>query len=108
MSNSDYQAGLGAGFSKARAISAEAHAAVAEWAEHASKLEARLLNESVERCVSVDYVRELRRALEELSPSHRLLQEGVALQMFEVSRARAYKERGYHYDVNTRRISKRA
>ena len=108
MGNQDYQAGLGAGAARARAISRDAEAAVAEWEDYARTLQQKLLNESVERRVSVDYVKALRAALADLAPNHPLLNEKSAVQFFEASRTKAYAEQGYRYDPGTGRIKKGA
>jgi hypothetical protein len=102
---SNYSNGLSAGMAARNAAVRDGRAAVAEWEAHSQKLQSRLsaalsaeLNEHVERKVSVDYVRALRRALAELAPDHPLLREEVATALFEESRTTAYAERGYAYD----------
>lgn len=105
---SNYTNGLAAGMAARNAAVRDGRTAVAEWAEHSQKLQGRLsaalnaeLNEHVERKVSADYARALRKALTELAPTHPLLREEVATALLEESRTRAYAERGYVYDVKS-------
>ncbi|MGD7195682.1 hypothetical protein [Ralstonia pseudosolanacearum] len=112
---SNYTNGLAAGMAARDAAARDGRAAVAEWAEHSQKLQGRLsdalsaeLNEYVERKVSVDYVRALRKALAELAPTHPLLREDVAIALFDESRTRVYAERGYVYDSKSGKLSKKA
>ncbi len=102
---SNYSNGLSAGMAARNAAIREGRAAVAEWEAHSQKLQSRLsaalnaeLNAHVERKVSADYVRALRKALVELAPDHPLLREEVATALLEASRTTAYAERGYSYD----------
>ncbi|SFO86431.1 hypothetical protein SAMN03159417_00381 [Ralstonia sp. NFACC01] len=111
---SNYTNGLAAGMAARNAAVRDGQTAVAEWAEHSQKLQGRLsavlnaeLNEHVERKVSVDYVRALRKALAELAPTHPLLRDDVAAALFEESRTKAYAERGYAYDAKSGALSKR-
>lgn len=107
MSNVDYQSGLTFGLARARATREDAESAIGEWASFSGKLENKLLNESVERAVSVEYVRELRKALRELNPAHPLLNDGVATKLFEQARVKAYEARGFQYDPASGRFTKR-
>ncbi len=106
MANGDYQSGLAAGFARARAVSSEASGAVSEWSAFANKLEAQLLNESVERQVSVEYVSELRKALREVSPNHPLLNDEVATGFFARARKNAFGKKGYSFDPVSNRVTK--
>ncbi|MCY1266706.1 hypothetical protein D9M68_165910 [compost metagenome] len=110
---SDYTSGLAAGMAARNAAIRDGRSAVAEWDAYSQKLQGRLsaalgaeLNEHVERKVSVDYVRALRKALSELAPNHPLLREDVATALFEESRTRAYAGRGYIYDAKSGRSKK--
>lgn len=106
MANGDYQSGLAGGLARVRAARGEAQNAVGEWSSFANKLEAQLLNETVERQVSVDYVRELRKALRELSPNHPLLNDQVATGFFERARKNAFNKQGYSFDPGSNRVTK--
>lgn len=104
---SDYQAGLGAGMARARAVRADADKAVGDWASFAQDLKGKLLTESVERQVSVEYVRQLRAALREANPNHPLLQDEVASKLFERTRIAAFEQKGFQYNPSNGRFLKR-
>ena len=104
---SDYQSGLGAGMARARGIRRDADSAIGEWASFAQDLKSMLLTESVERQVSVEYVRQLRAALREANPKHPLLQDAVAEQLFDRTRVAAFEQKGFHYNPSTGRFHKR-
>ena len=107
MANGDYQAGLGAGFAQARAVRADADNAIGDWAGFANKLQGKLLNESVEREVSIEYVRQLRAALKEINPHHPLLKDEVASKLFEQTRISAFAKQGYQFNPSTGQFYKR-
>lgn len=65
----------------------------AAWAAECGALKKRLEIAEVEREVSVAYVTALRHALREIMPNHRLLDDKVAIDFFERTRATAYKKR---------------
>jgi hypothetical protein len=106
MSGADYQNGLGAGYAIARKVRNDANAAVSDWASYSAKLESQLLTEKVERQVSVDYVKELRKALRELAPNHPLLQDENATNLFKRSRIETYLQNGYEYNVSSGQLNK--
>ena len=108
MSNADFQSGLTLGIARARSARQDADSAIADWSSFASNLEGKLLNESVERAVSVEYVKELRKALRELNPNHPLLKDEVATNLFESARVQAYQQRGFQYDPASGRFTRRA
>lgn len=103
---SDFSAGLGAGFAKARAVRADADRAVGEWKAFATNLQAKLLTETVERAVAAEYVRELRAALKAADPNHPLLKYGEATKLLDRARIRKYAEQGYQLDSSSGRYLK--
>lgn len=109
----NYTNGLAAGMAARNAAIRDGRASVADWDAYSKKLQGRLnealgaeLNEYVERKVSVDYVRALRKALAELVPDHPLLKEEIANALFEDARVRAYAERGYAYNVTSGQLKR--
>lgn len=111
---SDFSNGIAAGMAARNAAVREYSGAISEWKTHSANLQKRLsqaeharIEAIVERTVSVEYVTALRRALKELVPNHPLLQEDVAVPLFETTRARAWAEQGYAYDPATRTLSPR-
>lgn len=111
---SDFSNGIAAGMAARNAAVREYSGAISEWKAHSTNLQNRLnqaeharLEAIVERKVSVEYVAALRRALKELAPNHPLLQENVAVSLFDATRARAWEEHGYAYDPTTRTLSPR-
>jgi hypothetical protein len=65
----------------------------AAWASECDALRKRLEIAEVEREVSVAYVTALRHALRDIMPNHQLLNERVAVDLFERTRAAAYSKR---------------
>ena len=63
------------------------------WAAEYDALKKRLEIAEIEREVSVAYVTALRHALKDIMPNHRLLDERVAIDLFERTRAAAYNKR---------------
>jgi hypothetical protein len=103
---SDFSAGLGAGFARARAVRADADQAVGEWKAFATNLQAKLLTETVERGVAAEYVRELRAALKAADPNNRLLKDSEATKLLDQARTRKYAEQGYQLDSSSGRYLK--
>lgn len=103
---SDFSAGLGAGFARARAVRSDADQAVGEWKAFATNLQAKLLTETVERGVAAEYVRELRAALKAVDPNNRLLKESEASKLLDQARTRKYAEQGYQLDFSSGRYLK--
>lgn len=106
MSNLDYQSGLGLGYAQARRARVEADQAIGDWKAFATNLQSKLLNETVERGVAVEFVRALRGALKSVDPNNSLLNEGVATKLLDETRVRKYAEQGYQLDSSTGRFLK--
>lgn len=113
MGSGDYQAGLGAGFSRANAVRADASAAIGEWENYSRRLKAQLA-EANEKIVftdaQVDAEASLRKQLEDelkkFKPDHPLLQKDVQRKFKANVMADNLKQHGYLYDTLNFKVTK--
>ncbi|WP_157786982.1 hypothetical protein [Herbaspirillum rubrisubalbicans] len=107
MSNRDYSNGMAAGSALAGAAAKRAQNAVGRWQEFSGRLESKLVNEEVERSVTVAYAKALREALKQVAPLHPLLNAVEAEKFLNSARTKAFAERGFDYDQRTNQVSPR-
>lgn len=107
MSNRDYSNGMAAGSALASAAAKRAQNNAGQWQEFSGRLESKLVNEEVERSVTVAYAKALRDALKQVAPSHPLLNTVEAEKFLNNARARAFAEKGFDYNQATNQVSPR-
>ncbi|MCT7328004.1 hypothetical protein [Ralstonia mojiangensis] len=114
MSSADYQSGLGAGHARTRAIRADSEAAIGEWAAYSKQLEERLAR-AEEKAIfldaQIDGEAALRRQLDaelcRIAPGHPLLDERRQQSIKANAIRETLHKRGYDYDTETFRVSRR-
>lgn len=114
MSGADYQAGLGAGHARTRAVRADSEAAISEWAAYCKQLEERLAR-AEEKIIFLDAQidgeaalrRQLDAELRRVAPTHPLLERRLQQDVKANAIGEALRQRGYEYDVETFRVSRK-
>ncbi|WP_157221564.1 hypothetical protein [Herbaspirillum sp. YR522] len=107
MSNRDYSNGMAAGSAAAVAAAKRAQNTAGRWQEFSGRLETKLVNEEVERSVTIAYAKALRDALKQVAPSHPLLNSTEAEKFLNNARAQAFAEKGFDYNQVTNQVSPR-
>ncbi|MGA4079916.1 hypothetical protein ACI2VA_08650 [Ralstonia nicotianae] len=114
MSSADYQSGLGAGYARTRAVRAESEAAISEWAAYCKQLEERLAR-AEEKAIFLDAQmdgeaalrRQLDAELRRIAPGHPLLDKRRQQDVKVNAISEALRQRGYDYDTETFRVSRK-
>ena len=107
MSNRDYSNGMAAGSALVGAAAKRAQNNAGQWQEFSGRLESKLVNEEVERTVTVAYAKALRDALKQVAPSHPLLNTVEAEKFLNDARAKAFAEKCFDYNQATNQLSPR-